>query len=163
MHRDRDMHVPRDRHYDRSHHLWALRDARTGLVRIGIDAIGLESLGELAYVALSTAGQLLARGTPLGSLEAAKMTSTIAAPVGGKIVARNEAVLADPLLVNRDPYGAGWLVEIEPSRWPSDSAQLVSGDAIGPWSAAEIEKLRSEDSGSTGNPELPGDSAAGTA
>ena len=49
---DRSFHIPEDRHYQREHHLWAKPDADTGNVRVGIDAIGLESLGELAYVAL---------------------------------------------------------------------------------------------------------------
>ena len=73
--------VPHDRHYDRAHHLWARRDDGTGRVRIGVDAIGLESLGELAYVELREEGRVVTRGEPVGSLEAAKMTTTIAAPV----------------------------------------------------------------------------------
>ena len=136
--------IPRDRHYDRTH-LWAHRDAGTSRVRIGLDAIGLASLGELAYVALQPEGKVVARGEAIGSLEAAKMTTTIAAPVSGTIVARNRAVMADPLAVNRDPYGAGWLLEVAPSAWSAESALLVAGDAVGPWAEAEIARLRAED------------------
>ena len=75
------------------------------------------------------------------------MTTTIASPVSGTIVARNRAVLADPLAVNRDPYGGGWLLEVEPSRWQEDAAELLCGEAIGPWAAAEIARLRAEDTG----------------
>ena len=109
-----DTDVPHDRHYDRVHHLWARRDEGTGRVRVGIDAIALMSFGELAYIALPEEGRNVTRGEPLGSLEAAKMTTTIASPLSGKVVARNASVLADPLAVNRDPYGSGWLVEIVP-------------------------------------------------
>ena len=145
MHEVPSHHIPADRHYDGTHHLWAQHDETTGRVRIGVDAIGLDSLGELAYVSLQEEGRDVARGEPIGSLEAAKMTTSIASPVSGTIVARNDAALADPLEVNRDPYGFGWLVEIEPTQWPHDAAQLVSGDAIAPWAAAEIERLRAED------------------
>lgn len=142
---DRAPDVPADRHYDPAHHLWARRDPDTGRVRIGVDAIGLESLGELAYVALAEPGRRVARGGSLGSLEAAKMTTAITAPCAGTVVARNDAVLADPLLVNREPYGGGWLVEIEPpgpEAWQQDAARLVSGAAVAPWAAAEWAKLR---------------------
>ena len=141
---DRSFEVPRDRHYDGIHHLWAQRDEGSGRVRVGIDSIGLESLGELAYVTLHAVGAAVGRGEALGSLEAAKMTSVIAAPVGGTVVARNEAVLGDPLLVNRDPYGDGWLVEIEPASWEADAGELIGGDAVAEWAAAETERLRAE-------------------
>jgi glycine cleavage system H protein len=142
MARERATNVPEDRHYDAANHLWASRDERTGRVRIGIDAIGLESLGELAYVALHAVGLRVARGEAVGSLEAAKTTTTIRSPLSGTIRARNAAVLQDPLAVNEDPYGRGWLFELEPVRWRQEASQLVSGAAIGPWAAAEVAKLR---------------------
>ena len=52
----------------------------------------------------------------------------------------------DPLLVNEDPYERGWLIEIEPSRWEAEVADLISGEAIGPWALAESERLRAETS-----------------
>ncbi len=134
-------HVPRDRRYDADQHLWARHDAGTGRVRVGVDALGLESLGELAYVALHDLGTTVRRGEPIGSLEAAKMTSTIVAPVSGELVARNDAVLRDPLRVNGDPYGDGWLVEIAATRWEEEAAELLADDAIEPWVAAEVERL----------------------
>ncbi len=136
--------VPLDRHYEKTHHLWALQDAATGRVRVGIDAIGLESLGELAFVSLHDTDTRVSRGDAIGSLEAAKMTTSIAAPISGTIAARNNAVLRDPMLVNSDPYGDGWLLEIEPSRWDTEAALLVSGDAIAGWVAAETERLQAE-------------------
>ena len=144
---DRGLHVPHDRCYDGAHHVWAQHDPQTGRVRVGIDAIGLESLGELAYVALQDVGCTIARGDTIGSLEAAKMTTTILAPAGGTIVARNPAVLADPTAVNRDPYGGGWLLELQPSDWPQDAAQLIGGGAIGAWAGAEIARRHAEEHG----------------
>jgi len=138
------LHVPRDRHYDRTHHLWALRDEGSRHVRIGMDSLGLSSLGDLAYVSLAEAGTRVQRGDPIGTLEAAKMATTIAAPVSGTIVRRNDEVLKDPLRVNAEPYGSGWLVEIDPGDWEREAMDLVSGAGIDEWAAAEAERLRSE-------------------
>lgn len=145
MDSDRSFELPRDLHYERARHLWIRADG--GALRVGIDAIGLESLGELAYVALHPVGSSVARGEPVGTLEAAKTTSSILAPATGTLVRRNEAVLRNPLLVNEDPYGEGWLFEIDPTSpasWRSEAAELVSGEAIAAWAAAEIERLREE-------------------
>ncbi len=135
---------PKDRHYDRTNHMWAQRDPDTGRVIVGMDALGLESLGDLAYISLPSAGERLARGKASGTLEAAKMTGELLTPVSGTVVTRNENVLRDPSLVNRDCYGAGWLLAIEPSDWKTESAELVHGDAIDPWSQAEIERYRQQ-------------------
>ncbi len=144
MESERPYDVPEDRHYDGTRHLWVQRDPASGLVRVGIDAIGLEALGELAYIQLKAAGTAVARGESLGTLEAAKMTSNIVAPVSGTIVGRNDAVLQDPLAVNDDPYERGWLVELDPTRWDEEAAELVSGEAIAGWVAAEVERFRAE-------------------
>ncbi|MEE9125764.1 MAG: glycine cleavage system protein H [Planctomycetota bacterium] len=141
---DPPFNIPHDRHYDRVHHLWAWWDEASRRVRVGIDSIGLESLGELAYVALKEVGTTVLRGESIGTLEAAKMTTIIAAPVSGTVSKCNDAVLQDPLLVNGDPYDGGWLVEIDPANWERDAAELVSGEGIQAWVAAEVERLRTE-------------------
>ncbi len=135
--------IPEDRHYEKTHHLWVHR-APSGTVRVGIDAIGLESLGELAYVSLKELGTTVARGDSIGNLEAAKMTTNIVAPVSGTITACNDAVLQNPLLVNQACYEAGWLVEIETTNWDDDAAHLVSGDAIAPWAQSAAARLQME-------------------
>jgi glycine cleavage system H protein len=145
---DRAHDVPRDRHYEGTNHLWVRADTAEGpesaRVRLGIDGLGLESLGELAYVSLREVGTSFARGDSVGSLEAAKMTSSITAPIAGTVVARNDAVLSDPLLVNQDPYERGWLLEIEPANWEAEAGELIHGDAIQPWVAAETKRLSAE-------------------
>ena len=133
---------PPDLYYDRSTHLWVRHDGNP--VTIGLDALGLESLGDMAYLSLAAAGAPVRRGESIGTLEAAKMVGDLVAPVSGTIAARNEEVLRDPSLVNRDPYGAGWLVEITASDWAHDSAELVYGVELTPWVEAEIERYRSQ-------------------
>ncbi|MCH8843568.1 MAG: hypothetical protein IID61_11420, partial [SAR324 cluster bacterium] len=71
---------PEDRYYDAEHHTWALPEAGARRVTIGIDVLGLESLGDLAYVALNPLGSRVRRGESLGTLEAAKMTGDFVSP-----------------------------------------------------------------------------------
>lgn len=136
--------IPGDRFYDRVHHMWARMDEATGRALVGIDTLGLASLGELAYITLREEGTKLRRGESIGTLEAAKMTGDFLAPVSGELVARNEAALANPHSVNEDPYDAGWLVAILPEDWEQDAAQLVGGGDIPAWVEAEIERYRAE-------------------
>jgi glycine cleavage system H protein len=133
---------PPDLYYDRSTHVWVRPG--DGRVTIGLDALGLESLGDMAYLTLQAAGNPARRGTPIGSMEAAKMVGDLIAPVSGAITQRNEEVLRDPGLVNRDPYRAGWLVEIAPSDWGRESAELVHGAALAAWVEEEVERYKSQ-------------------
>ena len=133
---------PADLYYDRSNHIWVRHDGE--VVTVGLDALGLESLGDMAYISLQAAGFAAWRGEPVGALEAAKMVGDLVAPVSGAITARNEAVLSDPGLVNRDPYGEGWLLQLAPSDWARESAALVHGDGVAAWVEAEIERYRSQ-------------------
>ena len=117
--------IPTDRAYDREDHMWAQLDPASGDVFIGIDMLGLAALGDLAYVTLKDVGKSVKRGDSLGTLEAAKMTGDLIAPVSGVIVARNDRTVNNPALVNQSPYVDGWLVVISPSDWENESAQLV--------------------------------------
>ncbi len=135
---------PDDRYYDATNHQWALLDPAGGHVLVGIDSLGLEALGELAYISLKSTGTSVRRGESIGTLEAAKMTGDIFAPVSGTLVARNERVLRDPLLINGDPYNEGWIVTIDPSDWEAESTELVHGPALLAWVETEIERYRAQ-------------------
>lgn len=133
---------PPDLYYDPATHVWARNDGER--VTLGLDALGLESLGDMAYVSLQAVGAPARRGQSLGTMEAAKMVGDLIAPISGMILAVNEAVVRDPGIVNRDPYGAGWIVQIAPSAWPADSAGLVHGAELTAWVEAEIARYRSQ-------------------
>lgn len=134
---------PADRHYDREHHLWAMAEPDGACILVGLDALSLASLGDLAYVAVSEPGTEVARGESIGTLEAAKITGEIFAPLGGVVRRRNEPALRDPSLVNADGYGC-WLVAIEPSGWESDAAGMASGEDLEAWVREEIIRYREE-------------------
>lgn len=136
--------IPADRAYDREHHMWAQFDPASGDVFVGIDTLGLASLGDLAYVTLKDVGAEVRRGQSMGTLEAAKMTGDLIAPVSGTIMARNDATVSNPGLVNQSPYVDGWMLVIKPSDWENESAQLVSGDGLPAWVEAEIKRYKSQ-------------------
>lgn len=136
--------LPADRAYGRENHMWAQYQAETGQVIVGMDALGLVALGDLAYVTLVPVGTLVQHGQSIGTLEAAKMTGDLSAPISGKIVARNEAVVRNPSIINQDAYQAGWLVVMQPSDWQSEAAQLVSGEGLPTWVKAELERYRQQ-------------------
>jgi glycine cleavage system H protein len=81
-------------------------------VRVGITHYAQDALGDIVYVSLPEVGTEVSAGDTVGELESTKSVSDIYAPVGGKVVARNETLDGSPELVNSDPYGEGWLFEV---------------------------------------------------
>jgi glycine cleavage system H protein len=76
-------------------------------------------------------------------VEAAKMVSFLVSPVSGRILRRNEHVLRTPSLVNTDPYGRGWLVEVELTNWQEEATQLLHGaDPVRRWAEEEVARYR---------------------
>ena len=99
-----------------------------GSVRIGITDYAQDQLGDIVYVQLPEVGSTVAAGDAVGELESTKSVSDVFAPVGGEVVAANDALDATPELVNSDPYGAGWLFEIVPSD-PAEMDGLLDASA----------------------------------
>ena len=114
-----------DRFYN-SNHLW-VKKGDNGHVTVGMDELGLDSLGEMAYLTLPNVGAPVEMGKAMGSMEAAKMTGEIYAPISGMVVEKNDAVLRNPLLVNEAPYDNGWLVKIEPINWKYGRGNISIG------------------------------------
>jgi len=108
---------PEDLKYT-SEHEW-VREG-TPSVRVGITEFAQDALGDIVYVSLPEVGVTIEAGTSVGELESTKSVSDIYAPVSGTVTARNEALDGTPELVNSDPYGEGWLFEVE----LSDPGQL---------------------------------------
>jgi glycine cleavage system H protein len=84
-------------------------------VRVGITHFAQDALGDVVYVQLPEPGTEVAAGDPLGEVESTKSVSEIYAPVAGRVVGRNDELTEQPELINDDPYGTGWLVDIEPT------------------------------------------------
>jgi glycine cleavage system H protein len=118
--------IPEDLRYTAEHE-WVAGDG-SGSVRVGITHFAQDALGDIVYVQLPEVGAEVTAGDPLGEIESTKSVSEIYAPVSGSVVARNEAVVDAPEVINSDPYGAGWLVEIRPAD-PAAVAGLLTAEA----------------------------------
>ena len=105
--------IPEDLRYTAEHE-W-VRTVDGGRVRIGITHYAQDALGDVVFVSLPETGATLSAGDSFGEVESTKSVSEVYAPVAGEVVARNEALETRPELVNSDPYGEGWIVEIAPS------------------------------------------------
>ncbi len=130
-----------DRGYHPDTHMWVAVLA-PGLVRIGMDPLGVETSGTLAQLALPAPATELAAGQPFGQLEAVKFVGPLTSPVSGTVRAVNEAAAADPGLVERDPFGAGWLIEAELSEQAQLGGLLEDPGQITAWYAAKIAEYR---------------------
>ena len=86
-----------------------------GRVRFGITDHAQDALGDIVFVTLPAVGASLTAGEPCGEVESTKSVSDIYAPVSGTVVARNDAVETSPETLNSDPYGDGWIAEVEPA------------------------------------------------
>jgi len=117
--------IPDDLRYTADHE-W-VRSTDGGSVRIGITDYAQNSLGDIVFVQMPEPGTAVTAGEPLGEVESTKSVSDVLAPVAGTVTARNDALDATPELVNTDPYGDGWLIELEPAD-PADIDALLDAD-----------------------------------
>lgn len=131
------------RYYDRETHMWVDPLSPTRL-RCGLDPLGSETSGDVVALSFEPPGTRVERGGSFGSLEAAKFVGPLTAPVSGIVTARNEALLAEPGRLNRDPLES-WLIEIEPDRADEELGLLVQRpDRLRSWFEAEVERFKRE-------------------
>jgi glycine cleavage system H protein len=103
--------TPENLRYTREHEWVAI--TADGRARFGITDHAQDALGDIVFVTLPTVGASVAAGEPCGEVESTKSVSDIYAPVTGTVVARNDSVETSPETLNSDPYGDGWLAEVE--------------------------------------------------
>jgi glycine cleavage system H protein len=116
--------VPDDLKYTREHEWVKVVGDRT--VRVGITHFAQEALGDVVFVTLPATGAAVELAQAFGEVESTKSVSDLYAPVAGTVSSCNYALESQPELVNSDPYGEGWIVEIE----VGDAAELDSGELL---------------------------------
>ncbi|MBS1624272.1 MAG: glycine cleavage system protein GcvH [Bacteroidetes bacterium] len=104
------MNFPSDLKYSKEHE-WIRVEGNTGT--IGITDFAQNELGDIVYVDINTVGDTVTKDSVFGTVEAVKTVSDLYLPVAGKIVEFNKGLDAAPESVNKDPYGAGWMVKVE--------------------------------------------------
>jgi glycine cleavage system H protein len=123
--------IPQDCRYTQEHE-WVRKDGPEH-VRIGITDYAQGALGDIVFVELPAVGTALAHMQPFGSVEAVKTVSDLFSPVVGEVVDVNAGLSSDPAIVNRSPYGDGWMIrarvadmgQLDKLLSPSDYEQLV--------------------------------------
>jgi glycine cleavage system H protein len=105
--------VPADLQYTKSHE-W-LRKLPDGTVEIGITDHAQDALGDLVFVEVPEAGRSVTSGEGCAVVESVKAASDVYSPIGGTVVAGNSRLVSEPEAVNKDPYGAGWLMRVRPN------------------------------------------------
>ncbi len=126
------MNIPEGLFYTKDHE-WARLEGDVAV--FGLSDYAQEQLSDIVYLDLPEVGTQVAQGEAYGAVEAVKAASDIYAPFSGEVVEVNEAVVADPSLVNQEPYGKGWLIKVKVSN-PDEKANLMT--------AADYEKYISE-------------------
>lgn len=118
--------VPTDRYYN-SFGVWA--KAEGNHIRIGLSDYLQQSSGDIAFADVRPTGTILAVGDEASDIETIKVDISIPSPLAGKIVRVNPLMENEAETINMDPYGEGWVCEIEPSNWESDLINLMDADA----------------------------------
>jgi glycine cleavage system H protein len=118
------MNFPANLKYTKEHE-WILVEGNKA--KIGITDFAQKELGDIVYLDISSQGKKVVQNEIFGTIEAVKTVSDLYMPVTGTILGMNSALETDPQLVNTDPYGAGWMVEIELAD-ESEMADLLSAD-----------------------------------
>lgn len=111
------MSIPADLKYTEDHE-WVRVDG--DVATVGITDFAQGELGDIVFVEIETEGEELDKGETFGTVEAVKTVSDLFMPVGGEITEFNEALADDPELVNKDPYGEGWMIKVK----VADTAEL---------------------------------------
>jgi glycine cleavage system H protein len=123
--------IPTDLRYTKSHE-W-MRTLPDGTIEIGITDHAQQSLGDLVFVEVPEAGRKLAAGDACAVVESVKAASDVYSPLSGEVAAGNPALATQPELINKDPYGEGWILRLRPSA----GASAESLDAAGYTAVAE--------------------------
>lgn len=119
------MNIPTDLRYCASHE-WIRLEG--DIATVGISDHAQAELTDVVFVELPSIGRKVDAGDPTAVVESVKAASDIYAPIGGEVIEANDAVEADPSLVNTDPYGKGWIFKLR-VKDPADAARLMDASA----------------------------------
>ena len=126
--------------YFSADHLWAKKE--DGTVRVGVTDMAQQAAGSILFVRIMPKGRQVESGKPLGTMETGKWVGPLKSPLSGTIVETNEALKAQPKLLNEDPYGKGWLALLQPSKLDDELKNLMTDPAqIEKFAQTELPKL----------------------
>jgi glycine cleavage system H protein len=118
------MKIPQDVRYT-SEHEWIRIEG--DIAYVGITDYAQDQLGDIVFVDIPTVGENLEAGDTFGTIEVVKTISDLFLPIAGEVLEQNDALEANPELVNKDPYGDGWIIKIKPVD-AADTANLLDAE-----------------------------------
>ncbi len=119
------MNVPSNLKYTKDHE-W-IKDDGNGMATVGVTDFAQSQLGDIVFIEIETQGETLAKEEVFGTIEAVKTVSDMFMPVGGEVLEVNPKVSEQPDIVNKDPYGEGWMIKIKMTN-PAELNDLLSPD-----------------------------------
>jgi glycine cleavage system H protein len=117
--------LPDDLYYFVEKHIWVRHEGEE--VVMGLTDVAQHLAGKVIAVTIKKVGRSLSKGQSAATVESSKWVGPVPTPVSGEIVAANADLVADPELINRDCYGAGWVVRLKVGNWAEESVDLVTG------------------------------------
>ena len=120
--------MPDDLYYHKDHAWVKVLD--DGTVKIGMNDFYQKNSGDTTYIDLPFEGDAVEQGETCGKIQSAKWVGKFVSPLSGEIVSVNEALEDDSTLINKDPYGEGWIMTMKPSDMESEKGNLYHGDAL---------------------------------
>lgn len=123
--------LPDDLYYLIEKHVWA-RPLGNGLVRVGMTAVAAKlSGGKLAAITVKSKsiGQEVKQAKSIATIESSKFVGPVPAPISGVLLRANDKLAADPNIAVADPYGEGWIAEMQASAWDAEKGNLATGES----------------------------------
>jgi glycine cleavage system H protein len=132
-----------DELYYHKEHAWA-KVLDDGNVLCGLDDFWAKEAGDAVSVDLPFEGDEVKQDETCGKVQTAKWIGKLCAPVGGEIIEVNTALEDDPSLINKDPYGEGWIMKIRPTSLEEELKNLYHGESVPGWIKDEIKRAEEE-------------------
>lgn len=120
------MHIPADCLYTKDHEWVKLEN---GVALVGITEFAQGELGDVVFVQLPVIGTRTKQGESFGTIEAVKAVAELYAPISGEVAEVNQELGNTPEVINREPYGAGWIVKIRPVNFDGEKSELLTPEA----------------------------------
>lgn len=119
------MNIPSNLKYTKDHE-W-IKDEGNGMATVGVTDFAQSQLGDIVFIEIETQGETLAKEEVFGTIEAVKTVSDMFMPVSGEVVEVNPKVTEQPDIVNKDPYGEGWMIKIKMTN-PAELNDLLNAE-----------------------------------
>ena len=130
-------HIPDDLKYTKEHE-WAKEEG--GVVRVGITDYAAKTLNDVVYVTSPKVNSKVEQLKPMGTVESIKAVSEVYSPISGTVTNVNGELDSHPELVNKSPYGEGWLIEVKPTNFAAESKSLLDAGAYAAYLSSLLKK-----------------------